>query len=101
MNSSCVEYIRTYSIPGAMRAGFEYYRTYFEDTERGREYAKTKLQMPVLAIGADSVFGTLVEQYMKQGAINVEGAVIANCGHFVAEEQPEALIQHILTFATK
>ena len=95
------EYIRTYSMPGAMRAGFEYYRTYFEDTERGREYAKTKLQMPVLAIGADSVFGTLVEQCMKSGAMDVQGVVIDNCGHFVPEEQPEALAQHILTFATK
>ena len=94
------EYIRTYSQPGAMKAGFDYYRTYFEDTERGREYAKTKLQMPVLAIGADSVYGSSVEQYMRQAAVTVQGVVIANCGHFVPEEHPETLIQHILTFAT-
>lgn len=94
------EYIRTYSQPGAMKAGFDYYRTYFEDTERGREYAKTKLQMPVLASGADSVYGSSVEQYMRQAAVTVQGVVIANCGHFVPEEHPETLVQHILTFAT-
>ncbi|MGL4621060.1 MAG: alpha/beta fold hydrolase [Chroococcidiopsis sp.] len=93
------EYVRTYSQPGAMKAGFEYYRAYFKDTERGQEYAKTKLQMPVLAIGADSVYGASVEQCMKRGAINVEGIVIANCGHFVPEEQPEALIEYIFKFA--
>ena len=92
------EYIRTYSQPGAMKAGFEYYRAYFKDTDRGREYAKTKLQMPVLAIGADSVYRESVEQSMKQGAVDVRGVVIANCGHFVPEEQPEALIQNILQF---
>ena len=40
------EYIRVYASPGAMRAAFEYYRTYFEDTQQGKIYAKTKLKMP-------------------------------------------------------
>ncbi len=92
------EYIRTYSQPGAMKAGFEYYRTFFEDRERGREYAKIKLQMPVLAIGADSVYGTSVEEYMQRAATNVQGVVINNCGHFVPEEQPEELVQQLLKF---
>ena len=83
---------------GAMKAGFEYYRAYFKDTEHDREYAETKLKMPVLAIGADSVYGKAVEQSMKQGAEDVRGVVIADCGHFVPEEQLEALIQHILSF---
>jgi pimeloyl-ACP methyl ester carboxylesterase len=61
----------------------------------------TKLQMPVLAIGADSVYGSSVEQRMQQAAVNVQGVVIANCGHFVPEEQPEVLLQHLLSFAIK
>lgn len=81
-----------------MRAAFEYYRTYFEDTQQGKIYAKTKLKMPVLAIGADSVFNTTVEECMQTAALDVRGVVIENCGHFVAEEQPEALIQHLLSF---
>jgi pimeloyl-ACP methyl ester carboxylesterase len=92
------EYVRSYSQPGAMKAGFEYYRAYFEDKQQGQQYAQTKLPMPVLAIGADQVFGTAVESYLKQGAENVKGIVIENCGHFVPEEQPEVLIQHLLDF---
>lgn len=57
--------------------------------------------MPVLASGADSVYGASVEQRMQQAAVNVQGAVIANCGHFVPEEQPEVLLQHLQSFATK
>ena len=95
------EYVRTYSQPGAMKAAFEYYRAYFEDTERGRKYAKTKLQMPVLTIGADSVYGESVEQSMKQAAIDVRGVVIADCGHFVPEEQPQELIEQLLKFLQK
>ena len=81
------EYIRTYSQSGAMKAGFEYYRAYFKDTERDREYAETKLKMPVLAIGADSVYGKAVEQSMKHGAEDVRGVVIADCGHFPKNSQ--------------
>lgn len=92
------EYVRVYSIPGAMRAGFEYYRTYFEDTEHGKEYARTKLKMPVLAIGADLVYGTAVEEYMRAAALDVRGTVIKNCGHFVAEERPAELVEQILAF---
>lgn len=92
------EYVRVYAAPGAMRAAFEYYRTYFEDTQQGKIYAKTKLKMPVLAIGADSVFNTAVEECMQVAALDVRAVVIENCGHFVAEEQPEALIQHLLSF---
>ena len=36
------EYIKQYSKPGAMRAGFEYYRAVFEDSEQNKEYAKRK-----------------------------------------------------------
>lgn len=92
------EYVRTYSLPGGMRSAFEYYRTYFEDTKHGQEYRKTKLTMPVLAIGADSVYGTAVQQYMEQAAIDVRGVVIEDCGHFVAEEQPVILTQQLLNF---
>ncbi len=45
------EYIKQqYFKPGAFRAGFEYYRAIFEDTEQNKEYAKEKLDMPILII---------------------------------------------------
>ena len=33
-------YIKQYSKPGAMRAGFEYYRAVFEDAKQNKEYGK-------------------------------------------------------------
>ncbi len=41
-----------------MRAGFEYYRTIFEDAEQNREYGK-KLDIQLLTIGGDAVIGLL------------------------------------------
>ncbi|MDY6897702.1 MAG: alpha/beta hydrolase, partial [Cyanobacteriota bacterium] len=71
----------------------------FEDRENGKKYAQTKLQMPVLAIGASEVYGNSVEHYLKQGALNVQGVVVPNSGHFIPEEKPEELIQLLLKFA--
>ena len=34
------EYIKQYSKPGALRAGFEYYRAVFEDAKQNKEYGK-------------------------------------------------------------
>jgi hypothetical protein len=39
------------SAPGAMRAGFEYYRSFPMDAVQNKESAKTKLTMPVLVLG--------------------------------------------------
>ena len=35
-----------------MRAGFEYYRAIPQDAIQNQNYSKTKLTMPVLALGA-------------------------------------------------
>ena len=45
------EYVSRYSAPGGMRAGFEHYRAFPQDAIQNQNYSKTKLTMPVLALG--------------------------------------------------
>ena len=45
------EYVSHYSAPGAMRAGFEYYRAFPHDAIQNMNYSNPKLTMPVLALG--------------------------------------------------
>jgi pimeloyl-ACP methyl ester carboxylesterase len=56
--------------------------------------------MPVLAVGGARAEargrGSEPEQSLKVIADDVVGAVIADCGHFVPEEQPEALAARLL-----
>jgi hypothetical protein len=48
------EFVRKYSAPGEMRAGFEYYRAFDEDAEQNKELVnKSKLQIPVLVLAGD------------------------------------------------
>jgi pimeloyl-ACP methyl ester carboxylesterase len=47
--------------------------------------------MPVLAIGGGKSFGDHVADAMKPVADDVQGVVIADTGHFLAEESPNRL----------
>ena len=92
------EYARCYSAPGAMRAGFEYYRAIFADVDHNKENAKTKLKMPVLALGGERGFHVLPLRSMKELAEDVRGGVVERSGHWIAEERPEYLIDQLTTF---
>jgi pimeloyl-ACP methyl ester carboxylesterase len=92
------EYVRCYSAPGGLRAGFEYYRTIFDDAAHNKESAKTKLTMPVLALGGDSCLQTLPLNSMQGVAEDVHGGVVEHCGHWMAEERPDSITQQLLGF---
>jgi catechol 2,3-dioxygenase-like lactoylglutathione lyase family enzyme len=52
-NNLGLEFVRKYSAPGAMRAGFEYYRAFNEDAEQNKALVnQSKLQIPVLVLAA-------------------------------------------------
>jgi pimeloyl-ACP methyl ester carboxylesterase len=92
------EYIRAYSVPGAMRAGFEYYRAIPETMAQNKKRAETKLEMPVLAIGGDHANGLIPKQTMEPVATKLSGGVLLECGHFAPEECPDALLELLLPF---
>ncbi len=95
------EYLRVYRQPGALRAGFSFYRAIPRDIADNAAIAATfKLPMPVLALGGDSAWGRREEvvESLKRMATDVHGGVIANCGHWMPEEQPAELLRHLLAF---
>lgn len=94
-------YASAYSAPGAMRAGFEVYRSFDRDAEDNREALKRngKLTMPVLAVYATvSNSGPLVEEMMKDVAENVVGFRVPDSAHWIAEENPTAFTHELLRF---
>ena len=99
------EYFRTYTKFGAFRAMLEYYRALPVDVADNQAVLARngKLRMPVLALGGDKSFGRGVEclQSLQRVAERVEGGVVADCGHWLAEEQPALLAEALLTFFGK
>jgi pimeloyl-ACP methyl ester carboxylesterase len=95
------EYTRIYAAPGAWTGGLGYYRAIFESMAQNRTSAATPLPMPVLAVGGDHGLGAVMEQSLKGTAADLTGAVVADCGHYVPEEQPRALLDVLLPFLAR
>ncbi|MEN0136541.1 MAG: alpha/beta hydrolase [Rhodococcus sp. (in: high G+C Gram-positive bacteria)] len=92
------EYIRTYAKPGALRAGFGYYRAVAQDIADNEKLEP--LTVPTLAVGGGVGFGrgAEVEQSLRRMAKDVEGLVLDNCGHWVPEEKPAELTAALIGF---
>jgi len=99
------EYVSHYSAPGGMRAGFEHYRAFPQDAIENQNYSKTKLPMPVLALGGGyiptlggNITMPTVIYGMKILAQNVTGITVPNSGHFIPEEQPVFVVKLLNNF---
>ncbi len=98
------EYVRAYVQPGAMRAGFNLYRALPQDVADNQSVFSTgfKLPMPTLGLGGGGARGrgNIVVSSLRRVALQVEGGSVADCGHFIPEEQPEQLARLLRVFLT-
>ena len=96
------EYVRCYSAPGALEAGFAFYRNIPQDrADNAALHASGfRLRMPVLALG-----GARTESRGRAGepleslseiADDVRGGAVEESGHFIPEEQPDVLAAKLL-----
>jgi pimeloyl-ACP methyl ester carboxylesterase len=98
------EYVRQYSVPGAMRAGFAWYRANFdaEGLAQAKARAAKRLTMPVLALGGSEGVGDALRATVATIGDRVHGGMIAGkaigCGHFLPEECPDELTEAVLKF---
>ena len=90
--------IEAYTGPERLKNGFEYYRA-FPESARQNKACQNKLQIPILAIGAEYGQGLNMGIAMQKVALtNVQSASILGCGHYIAEEKPEELLRLMLPF---
>nr|WP_314263556.1 alpha/beta hydrolase [uncultured Moellerella sp.] len=94
-------YIDAYSSPGGLRAGFAYYRAIPQTILQNKQRAEKVLTMPVMAIGADHATRDAPQLTLKGRAVNLQGVILKECGHFVTEECPEQLMAELLPFLSK
>jgi len=95
-------YAKIYARPGAMHAAFNQFAAFSQDALDNKAFAsKGKLTMPILALGAEKSFGAQQAAIMREVGTNVEGGIIANSGHWIMEEQPDATVKAIRDFLEK
>jgi len=94
-------YVRDFSRPGAMRAGFELYRAFPVDDLHNREETERqgKLTLPVLAMtGSASAFAPFTEGMMREVAQDVTFKTVERANHWIPEENGQGLAGEILAF---
>ncbi|MCP2336098.1 alpha/beta fold hydrolase [Actinomadura rupiterrae] len=84
-------FFAAYSDPTHRSAGFEYYRAFPANAADNKANADRKLTMPVLAMGAQYVFGPGVAQSFQAVATDVRQAVAPDSGHWIPEENSSYL----------
>ncbi|SEQ22587.1 Pimeloyl-ACP methyl ester carboxylesterase [Faunimonas pinastri] len=93
------EYVRIFTLPGALRAGLAFYRSVGRSAEQNRALiCDAKIAMPVLAVSADQGSIPDMAAPLRSFAETVRGETIPQCGHFIPEEQPDALARLFTEF---
>jgi pimeloyl-ACP methyl ester carboxylesterase len=96
--SSRKEYTEAYSRPGRMAAGFSYFAAFPSTAVDFANLARTKLNIPVLAIGGDKSLGVALGAQAKLIASDVTVVVLKNTGHWIMEEQPAETMSALAEF---
>jgi len=93
-------YAQLYAQPGAMHAAFEQFGAFTQDAKDNQALLASggKLTMPILAIGADHSFGPTMAVVVRAAGTDVKELVIADSGHWLMEEQPQATVTAIKAF---
>ncbi|MBO1417357.1 alpha/beta hydrolase [Streptomyces sp. FH025] len=87
--------------PEALRASFEFYRALDTTIAQNEERRVWRLSLPVLAIGGAENLGAAVGATMRLAAEDVESVVLPGCGHYPAEEAPEAMLSALTAFLAR
>ncbi|WP_194836536.1 alpha/beta fold hydrolase [Nocardia sp. XZ_19_369] len=89
-------YANAYATADAIRAGNGWYRTFNQDIADERGYGP--INAPILALGGDESNYEYLRNLMPTKGTDVTVVEIVNCGHYVPEEQPDAVIEALVTF---
>ncbi|MGF7079329.1 alpha/beta fold hydrolase [Mucilaginibacter sp. UYCu711] len=95
------EFIRAYSVPGATTGAFHWFGEFSQDAKDNMKFAKNKLPMPLLALGADHSAGSYLAAHSRLVASNVQEAIIKDAGHWVVQEQTAQVQKALLDFFLK
>lgn len=90
-------YVQAYAREGRMDAAFDYCRKILEDMDFNKKQFRSKLPIRLLAVGGQFSIpnmGKTLEPYFTA----TKSVVIPDSGHFVPEEQPEALAKALVDF---
>jgi pimeloyl-ACP methyl ester carboxylesterase len=91
-------YTAAYARPSALAALGAYFRAMWTNAEHNKADSARKLMMPVLGMGGEFSVGAGAAQSMQAVASNVTTAIVPGAGHWLPEENPEAVVSQLQAF---
>jgi pimeloyl-ACP methyl ester carboxylesterase len=85
-------YATAYAQPGAIRAGFEWFRNFERDAADFARMAQHRLRMPVRVIAGEKSGGSFLIEQVRLVADDVDGSIIPGAGHWLLEEAPDRVV---------
>ena len=92
------EFIRAYSVPGSTTAAFHWFGAFDQDALDNKVFMKTKLTMPVLAMGGQYFGATYLAAHCRLVAEHVSESKIAGAGHWIVQENTPQVQKDLLDF---
>ena len=91
-------YVKAYSRPGRMRAGWAYFASWPDTAKDFAQLAQTKLTMPVLSIAGEKASAAILGPQMKLVATDVTVIDLKDTGHWLMEERPKETMEALVAF---
>lgn len=95
------EFIRAYAVKGATTGAFKWFGAFSQDGKDNLELMKTKLKMPLLAMGGEYFAAAFLAEHSKLVAENVSESKIQGAGHWIVQENTKQVQQDLLEFFLK
>jgi pimeloyl-ACP methyl ester carboxylesterase len=97
-------YTKIFSQTGAMRAGFDVYRAFHQDSLDNRSWVEKngKSKVPCMMLnGGESFLAAVAEDEGNEMFENVVTETVKGSGHWIAEENPKEFVKTILEWVGK
>jgi pimeloyl-ACP methyl ester carboxylesterase len=91
-------YAAAFAQPGAVSAGFGYFRAFEGDARDFAQLAQRQLSMPVLVLTGEKASGPVLIEQAKLVATDVRGVIGPGAGHWLMEEARGPVLQQIAAF---
>ncbi|MDN6968250.1 alpha/beta hydrolase [Oenococcus sp. UCMA 17063] len=92
------EYEKNYTMPGVMRGMLGYYRAVLEDIKIHKKFIEQKIKIPILAVSGELGSSRDLADKLTPFCEKLHGETIPKSGHYVPEEEPQALCKCLSTF---
>jgi pimeloyl-ACP methyl ester carboxylesterase len=91
-------YATQFAAPGAVHAGFEWFRAFERDARDFADLAHRPLEMPVLVLTGERASGSTLIDQARLVATDVHGVIVPGVGHWLMDEAPDSVVPAIADF---